>query len=58
MPYQYSRQKVTGLYGFDVRGFETFPKLRMHYWANVLHILKKKVGAEVVVTGVPGYAAD
>ncbi|KAF8578578.1 alpha/beta-hydrolase [Ramaria rubella] len=43
-----------GLYGFDVRGPEAFPKLRMHYWSNVLHILRKKVGAEVVVTGVPG----
>ena len=44
----------TGLYGFDVRGPEAFPKLRLHYWSNVLHILRKKVGAEVVVTGVPG----
>ncbi|KAF8531992.1 Alpha/Beta hydrolase protein [Gautieria morchelliformis] len=43
-----------GLYGFDVRGPEAFPKLRMHYWSNVLHILRKKVGAEVIVTGVPG----
>ncbi|KIJ54470.1 hypothetical protein M422DRAFT_24417 [Sphaerobolus stellatus SS14] len=43
-----------GLYGFDVRGPEVFPKLRMHYWSNVLHILRKKVGAEVIVTGVPG----
>lgn len=45
---------LTGLYGFDVRGPEAFPRLRMHYWSNVLHILRKKVGAEVVVTGVPG----
>ncbi|KAF8529310.1 Alpha/Beta hydrolase protein [Hysterangium stoloniferum] len=43
-----------GLYGFDVRGPEAFPKLRMHYWSNVLHVLRKKVGATVVVTGVPG----
>jgi hypothetical protein len=26
----------------------------MHYWANVLNILKKKVGADVIVTAVPG----
>ncbi|KAG1751068.1 alpha beta-hydrolase [Suillus lakei] len=43
-----------GLYGFDVRGPAAFPSLRMHYWANVLNILKKKVGADVIVTAVPG----
>ncbi|GJJ15463.1 hypothetical protein Clacol_009741 [Clathrus columnatus] len=42
-----------GLYGFDVRGPESFPKLRMHYWSNVMNVLKK-VGAAVVVTSVPG----
>ncbi|KAI9507780.1 alpha/beta-hydrolase [Russula earlei] len=39
-----------GLYGFDVRGF---PSLRMHYWSSVLNILRKTVGAEVIVTAVP-----
>ncbi|KAG2131795.1 alpha beta-hydrolase [Suillus clintonianus] len=43
-----------GLYGFDVRGPAAFPSLRMHYWSNVLNILKKKVGADVIVTAVPG----
>ncbi|OJA14186.1 hypothetical protein AZE42_06508 [Rhizopogon vesiculosus] len=43
-----------GLYGFDVRGPAAFPSLRMHYWSNVLNILKKKVGADVIVTSVPG----
>ncbi|KAI0783429.1 Alpha/Beta hydrolase protein [Abortiporus biennis] len=43
-----------GLYGFDVRGPESFPMFRQHYWANVLNVLRKKVGAEVIVTGVPG----
>ncbi|EPQ54812.1 alpha/beta-hydrolase [Gloeophyllum trabeum ATCC 11539] len=42
-----------GLYGFDVRGPSSFPSLQMHYWSNVLQILKKKVGAEVIVTSVP-----
>ncbi|KAH7913972.1 alpha beta-hydrolase [Hygrophoropsis aurantiaca] len=43
-----------GLYGFDVRGPSAFPSLRMHYWSNVLSILKKRVGADVIVTAVPG----
>ncbi|TFK48770.1 alpha/beta-hydrolase [Heliocybe sulcata] len=42
-----------GLYGFDVRGPSSFPSLQMHYWSNVLQILKNKVGAEVIVTSVP-----
>jgi triacylglycerol lipase len=42
-----------GLYGFDVRGPESFPILRHHYWSNVLNILRDKVGAEVIVTSVP-----
>ena len=44
----------TGLYGFDVRGPSAFPILRYHYWSNVLEILKKKIGADVIVTAVPG----
>ncbi|THH27656.1 hypothetical protein EUX98_g6536 [Antrodiella citrinella] len=40
-----------GLYGFDVRGPAIF---RTHYWANVLNVLRQKVGADVIVTGVPG----
>ncbi|KAF9221540.1 alpha/beta-hydrolase [Gyrodon lividus] len=43
-----------GLYGFDVRGPAAFPSLRLHYWSNVLSILKKKLGADVIVTTVPG----
>ncbi|KAH7885198.1 alpha beta-hydrolase [Phlebopus sp. FC_14] len=43
-----------GLYGFDVRGPAAFPSLRLHYWSNVLSILKNKVGADVIVTTVPG----
>ncbi|KJA17981.1 hypothetical protein HYPSUDRAFT_79384 [Hypholoma sublateritium FD-334 SS-4] len=43
-----------GLYGFDSRGPSTFPSMRMHYWSNVLNVLRGKVGAEVIVTSVPG----
>ncbi|KAG5644540.1 hypothetical protein DXG03_008194 [Asterophora parasitica] len=43
-----------GLYGFDSRGPLKFPSMRMHYWSNVLNILRNKVGAEVIVTSVPG----
>ncbi|KAH9890365.1 Alpha/Beta hydrolase protein [Cubamyces lactineus] len=42
-----------GLYGFDVRGPSSFPILQQHYWSNVLNVLRGKVGAEVLVTGVP-----
>ncbi|KZW01642.1 alpha/beta-hydrolase [Exidia glandulosa HHB12029] len=42
-----------GLYGFDVRGPSSFPRLQMHYWSNVLDILRNKVGAEVLVAAVP-----
>ncbi|TFY65071.1 hypothetical protein EVJ58_g2209 [Rhodofomes roseus] len=42
-----------GLYGFDVRGPSTFPILQMHYWSNVLSIIRDKLGAEVIVTSVP-----
>ncbi|PWN91485.1 alpha/beta-hydrolase [Acaromyces ingoldii] len=44
-----------GLYGFDVRG--PFLGLEIHYWASVLDVLRKKVGAEVIVRGVPGTGA-
>ena len=43
-----------GLYGFDSRGPSNFPSMRMHYWANVLRVLRGRVGAEVIVTSVPG----
>ena len=44
-----------GLYGFDVRG--PFWGLEIHYWASILDILRKKVGAEVIVRGVPSTGA-
>ena len=31
--------------------------LQLHYWANVLKVLSKKLRAEVIVTGVPGYVS-
>ncbi|BGP16325.1 hypothetical protein JCM10213v2_004327 [Rhodosporidiobolus nylandii] len=40
-----------GLYGFDVRGPGFF---RLHYWGDMLKILRGKIGAEVFVTAVPG----
>ncbi|KAF8895207.1 Alpha/Beta hydrolase protein [Infundibulicybe gibba] len=43
-----------GLYGFDSRGPASFPSMRMHYWTNVLNVLRDKIGAEVIVTSVPG----
>jgi len=45
--------KLLGLYGFDVRGPASFPRLQQHYWHNILSILRGKVGAEVIVTSVP-----
>lgn len=42
-----------GLYGFDVRGPSSFPRLQQHYWHNILNILRGRVGAEVIVTSVP-----
>ena len=48
-------RSYTGLYGFDARGPSSFPSLRMQYWSNVLTILRKTVGAEVIVTAVPGF---
>ncbi|GAB1526506.1 hypothetical protein RhiTH_009673 [Rhizoctonia solani] len=56
-PIRKPRNKIVlchGLYGFDVRGPASFPKLQLHYWSKVLEILRGKVGAEVEVTGVPG----
>jgi triacylglycerol lipase len=47
----------TGLYGFDTRGPNAFPSMRMHYWSNVLRTLRGVVGAEVIVTSVPGFVA-
>ncbi|KAE8271360.1 hypothetical protein A4X09_0g972 [Tilletia walkeri] len=41
-----------GLYGFDVRG--PFLGLEIHYWAAVMDILKKRLGAHVIIRGVPG----
>ncbi|KAF9009441.1 Alpha/Beta hydrolase protein [Cyathus striatus] len=32
-----------GLYGFDTRGPSTFPSMRMHYWANVLKVLQRRI---------------
>ncbi|KAJ7093983.1 hypothetical protein B0H15DRAFT_831481 [Mycena belliarum] len=43
-----------GLYGFDSRGPISFPSMRMHYWSNVLNILRDIVRAEVIITSVPG----
>lgn len=45
---------IQGLYGFDSRGPLNFPSMRMHYWSNVLNILRDTVRAEVIVTSVPG----
>ncbi|SGY94446.1 BQ5605_C037g11651 [Microbotryum silenes-dioicae] len=42
---------MVSLYGFDVRGPSY---LRLHYWGDLLSILRGKVGAEVFVTAVPG----
>lgn len=40
-----------GLYGFDVRG--PFLGLEIHYWAKTLDILRKRMGVDVLVHGVP-----
>ena len=48
-----SADTLVGLYGFDVRGPSAFPILQQHYWSNVLNVLRRKIGAEVLVTGVP-----
>jgi triacylglycerol lipase len=43
-----------GLYGFDTRGPSSFPSLRIHYWSNVLSVLRDKMKAEIIITSVPG----
>ncbi|KZV64141.1 alpha/beta-hydrolase [Peniophora sp. CONT] len=43
-----------GLYGFDVRGPSAIPALRMHYWSDVRNILRKTVGADLIIGSVPG----
>lgn len=40
-----------GLYGFDVRG--PFLGLEYQYWSATLDVLRKKIGATVLVHGVP-----
>lgn len=40
-----------GLYGFDVRG--PFLGLEYQYWSATLDVLRKKIGAKVLVHGVP-----
>ncbi|KAG8813425.1 hypothetical protein FRC17_001583 [Serendipita sp. 399] len=42
-----------GLYGYDVLGFSALPRVQMHYWNDVLRILRNKVGAKVIVTRAP-----
>ena len=46
---------ISGLYGFDVRGFDALPALQIHYWSEVLRVLRREIGADVVVTRVPPY---
>jgi len=46
---------ISGLYGFDVRGFDALPSLQIHYWSEVLRVLRREIGADVVVTRVPPY---
>jgi hypothetical protein len=41
------------MYGLHVRGPAAFPKMQVHYWKNVLDILRNTVGAEVFLTSVP-----
>jgi hypothetical protein len=48
-----ARRGCVGLYGFDVRGPAAFPRMQVHYWKNVLDILRNTFGAEVFVTSVP-----
>jgi triacylglycerol lipase len=42
-----------GLFGFDTFGIGLLPQYQIHYWHAVLDILKKRIGAEVLVTAVP-----
>jgi hypothetical protein len=46
---------ISGLYGFDVRGFDALPRLQIHYWSEALRVLRREIGADVVVTRVPPY---
>jgi triacylglycerol lipase len=46
---------LSGLYGFDVKGFDVLPSLQIHYWSEVLRILRREIGADVLVTRVPPY---
>ncbi|WVQ96086.1 hypothetical protein IAU59_003187 [Kwoniella sp. CBS 9459] len=44
-----------GLYGFSTATpIPLFPSLKLHYWANVLDVLRNRIGANVVVVGVKG----
>ncbi|WWC73589.1 uncharacterized protein I206_107561 [Kwoniella pini CBS 10737] len=44
-----------GLYGFSTATpIPLFPSLKLHYWANVLEVLRNRIGANVVVVGVKG----
>ncbi|KAG8880397.1 hypothetical protein FRB97_000869 [Tulasnella sp. 331] len=43
-----------GLYGFDVWAPSIYPRLQRHYWLEILEVLRKRIGAEVIVTSVPG----
>ncbi|WWC92912.1 uncharacterized protein L201_007874 [Kwoniella dendrophila CBS 6074] len=44
-----------GLYGFSTATpIPLFPSLKLHYWANVLDIIRDQIGANVVVVGVKG----
>ncbi|KAG8831735.1 hypothetical protein FRC18_006089 [Serendipita sp. 400] len=42
-----------GLYGYDVRGIPVWPKVQVHYWNELLQILRQKIGAKVIVTRAP-----
>ncbi|KAL7424974.1 hypothetical protein Q5752_000661 [Cryptotrichosporon argae] len=44
-----------GLYGFSTATpIPLFPSLKLHYWANVLEVLRDRMGVKVVVVGVNG----
>lgn len=53
-PIEARSNSIIGLYGFDVWTPPGIPKLQLHYWADLMDILRNKIGAEVIVTGVPG----
>lgn len=46
--------RLSGLFGFDVLG-PGF--IQLHYWGDLLNVLRGKIGAEVFATGVPGYSS-